>query len=133
MHPGGPFYKFKDDGVWSIPKGEFDKEDALNAAQREFKEETGTTPFGKFIPLAPIILKSGKRVYAWAVHFDFDEKLLHSNTFELEWPKGSGGKQNFPEVDRGGWFEFTAAKKKIAKAQVSFLDEAMAYIQNKCL
>src|SRR5579872_4715198 len=93
VHPGGPFFRNKDDGAWSIPKGEFlDDEEALTAAKREFEEETGKSIDGKFIPLEPIVQKSGKKVFAWAVEGDIDAETIFSNTFELEWPPKSGKK-----------------------------------------
>ena len=123
VHPGGPFFKNKDDGAWSIPKGEFlDDEEALTAAKREFEEETGASIDGKFIPLEPIIQKSGKKVYAWAVEGNIDHKTIFSNTFEIEWPPRSGKKQSFPEVDRAGWFDTETAKVKIIPAQVGLLE-----------
>src|SRR5688572_21616975 len=104
-HPGGPFYKKKDKEVWSIPKGEFkDDEDPLEAAKREFEEETGQKISGKFIELNPVKYKSGKIVYAWGVEFDFSEKNIHSNNFSIEWPPNSGKQIEFPEIDKGGWF-----------------------------
>ena len=122
-HPGGPFFKNKDIGTWSIPKGEFlDDEEALTAAKREFEEETGQSIDGKFIPLEPITQKSGKKVYAWAVEGGIDHEIIFSNTFEIEWPPGSGKKQAFPEVDRAGWFDTEVAKLKIIPAQVGLID-----------
>jgi predicted NUDIX family NTP pyrophosphohydrolase len=123
VHPGGPFFKNKDDGSWSIPKGEFlDDEEALTAAKREFEEETGQPIDGKFIPLEPIIQRSGKKVFAWAVEGDIDHETIFSNTFEIEWPPRSGKKQAFPEVDRAGWFDIETAKVKIIPAQVALID-----------
>jgi predicted NUDIX family NTP pyrophosphohydrolase len=123
VHPGGPFFKNKDNGTWSIPKGEFiDGEEALTAAKREFEEETGQPINGNFIPLEPIIQKSGKKVYAWAVEGDIDHETIFSNTFEIEWPPRSGKKQAFPEVDRAGWFDLETAKVKIIPAQVELID-----------
>ena len=107
VHPGGPFFKNKDSGVWSVPKGEFtDDEDALGAAKREFLEETGHAVDGKFIELSPVVLKSGKKVYAWAVEGDIDHENIKSNTFEIEWPPKSKRVQSFPEIDRRGlvWY-----------------------------
>ena len=106
VHPGGPFWKHKDLGSWSIPKGEHtDEEEPLKAALREFKEETGFEPNGDFKALQPVRLKSGKKVSAWAVAGDCDPEMIQSNTFEMEWPPKSGKLQHFPEVDRGGWFD----------------------------
>ena len=124
IHPGGPFFKNKDIGAWSIPKSEFlDNEDTLAAAKREFFEETGLVVDGDFIPLNPVKLKSGKKVYAWALEGDIDHENITSNLFELEWPPKSGKKQSFPEVDTAGWFNIEEARIKINKAQVAFIDE----------
>ena len=124
VHPGGPFFKNKDDGSWSIPKGEFaEEENPLDAAKREFQEETGQSIEGNFIELKPIQQKGGKTVYAWAVEGDIDHEIIVSNTFEIEWPPGSGKKQSFPEVDRGAWFDVETAKKKINAAQVGLIKE----------
>ena len=126
IHPGGPFFRNKDEGVWSIPKGEFiEGEGALAAAKREFEEETGQRIDGKFIPLDPITQKSGKKVFCWAVEGDIDHELIVSNTFEMEWPPRSGKKQTFPEVDRAGWFDVEAAKKKMNEAQVGLMDNLL--------
>ncbi len=123
-HPGGPFFKNKDDGAWTIPKGEMDEgEDPLMAAKREFKEETGKEINGKFIPLNPIKYKSGKIVYAWAVEGDIDPSLLKCNTFKLEWPPKSGKHIDVPELDRAEWFTVDKGRKKIIAAQSAFLDE----------
>src|ERR1700733_10588544 len=115
VHPGGPFFKNKDAGAWSIPKGEFlDDEDALVAAKREFFEETGQAiSNGKFIPLKPVQLKSGKIVHAWAIEGDIDHETITSNLFEMEWPPKSGRMQSFPEIDRAGWFDVDEARIKI--------------------
>lgn len=127
VHPGGPFYKNKDLGCWTIPKGEFDvDEDALAAAQREFTEETGLVITGNFIPLKPIKQKSGKTVHAWAVAGDIDVDKIISNTFEIEWPPKSGKMQAFAEIDRGEWFDYETAIQKIYPAQIALLDEVKA-------
>ena len=124
VHPGGPFWKNKDAGAWSIPKGEFsDDEDPLQAAKRELKEETGLTVDGNFIKLNPIKQKAGKMVYAWAIEADVDVSTIKSNEFEMEWPPRSGKKQKFPEVDRAEWFDLTTAKEKINAAQAALLNE----------
>jgi len=124
VHPGGPFFKNKDLGAWSIPKGEFlDDEDALAAAKREFEEETGKTIEGDFIELKPVKLKSGKTVHAWAVEGDINHETITSNSFEIEWPPKSGKKRSFPEIDRADWFEVEEAKAKINLAQAGFIDE----------
>jgi len=126
IHPGGPFYTKKDVGIWSIPKGEIDKgEDPLAAALREFEEETGCTPFGAFIPLSPVTQKGGKTVIAWAAEGGCDAETIRSNTFTLEWPPRSGTMQEFPEVDRAGWFTVEEAKQKLHPAQVALLDELL--------
>lgn len=124
VHPGGPFWKNRDAGSWTIPKGEFkNDEPALDAAVREFREETGVTLKGHFQALSPIRQKGGKRVYAWAIAGDLDPAKLVSNTFELEWPKGSGKSTTYPEVDRGAWFPLAEARRYINPAQIPFLDE----------
>lgn len=124
VHPGGPFWENKDLGIWSIPKGELDEnEDHLTAARREFQEETGHTVSGDFITLAPVKLRSGKVVFAWAVEGDLDPDKLASNMFEMEWPPNSGKKAKFPEIDRGAWFDLDAAKQKINPAQSALIDE----------
>jgi len=123
-HPGGPFWKNKDAGVWTIPKGEFtNDEPALDAAIREFGEETGHKLKGPFQPLSPIRQKGGKRVYAWASAGDLDPATIVSNTFEIEWPRRSGKQLTFPEVDRGGWFTLESARRMINPAQIALLEE----------
>jgi predicted NUDIX family NTP pyrophosphohydrolase len=123
VHPGGPRWAHKDAGAWSIPKGEYvEPEEPLDAAQREFEEETGGKARGPFIELGTIRQKSGKLVTAWACEGEFDPSTLTSNTFEMEWPKGSGKKQMFPEVDRAEWLSIAAAKEKINPAQLPLLD-----------
>lgn len=123
VHPGGPFYATKDDGAWTIPKGEFGHEDPLEAAQREFKEETGFEARGPFLMLGTLKQAGGKLVSAWAFEGDCDPAKLKSNTFEMEWPRGSGTVVKFPEVDRGAWFTLRQAGMKILAAQKGFLDE----------
>ncbi len=123
-HPGGPFFANKDDGAWSIPKGEIDPgEDLLAAARREFAEEVGFEPAGPFIELAPVTQKGGKVVHAWAVEGDCDPAAARSNTFTMEWPPRSGRQAEFPEIDRVAWFDPAAARRKIKQAQVAFIDE----------
>jgi predicted NUDIX family NTP pyrophosphohydrolase len=130
VHPGGPYWAKKDLGAWSIPKGELSEgEDRLNAAKREFQEETGFPPEGNFIALTPIKQPGGKVVYAWAVRGDCDAKTLVSNTFSMEWPPRSGKRQEFPEVDRAEWFTMAVAKEKILKGQVGFLEELRLKIE----
>ena len=117
-HMGGPFWARKDQGAWSIPKGEFvEGEEPLAAAQREFAEETGCHATGPFVPLTPITQRGGKRVYAWAVEGNCDPAQLSSNTFSMEWPPQSGRQQDFPEVDRAAWFAIPVALEKILSAQ----------------
>jgi len=124
VHPGGPYWAKKDLGAWSIPKGECaEDEDRLDAAKREFQEETGFLPEGNFIALTPIKQPGGKLVHAWAFKGDCDAEAIVSNTFSIEWPPRSGKRQAFPEVDRAEWFTIDAAKKKILKGQVGFLEE----------
>ncbi len=122
MHPGGPFWRRKDAGAWSIPKGEVDEhEDALAAARREFVEETGAAVDGPFAPLPPCRLASGKVVEAFAVEADLDVARMHSNTFELEWPPRSGRTASFPEVDRHGYFTLDDAALKLGLGQRALL------------
>ena len=124
VHPGGPFFRNKDDGSWTIPKGEvLDGEDLLTAARREFEEETGQAIDGKFTALNPIKQKGGKIVHAWAVEGDIDHTAIKSNNFEIEWPPRSGKQQSFPEVDRAEWFDVDTAKIKINPAQVRLIEE----------
>jgi predicted NUDIX family NTP pyrophosphohydrolase len=130
VHPGGPFWRNKDEGAWTIPKGEFDEtEDPLAAARREFEEETGSEPpGGPYISLKPIKQKNGKIVHAWAVEGDFDPGELHSNSFVCEWPPKSGRTEKFPEVDRAEWFTPDVAKKKMLTGQPGLIDELLALI-----
>ena len=124
VHPGGPFWKNKDSGAWSIPKGEFDKhEDPLRAARREFHEETGCSVDGSFIALTPVRQAGGKRVHAWAVEGDCEAESIRSNSFTIEWPPRSGQRKDFLEVDRAGWFSLELAREKIIKGQLMLLDE----------
>lgn len=130
VHPGGPFWARKDDGAWSIPKGEFeDDEEPLAAARREFAEETGTTVDGDFIELRPVRLPSGKIVHAWAVRADFEPARLRSNTFTTQWPPKSGQLREFPEVDRAAWFTLEAARAKIQPGQLPLLDQLDALLR----
>jgi predicted NUDIX family NTP pyrophosphohydrolase len=124
IHPGGPLWLKKDEGAWSIPKGEIeDGEDPLAAARREFNEELGSPVSGEFIELAPIRQASGKLVHAWALEGDFDPATLTSGLFSMEWPPRSGRQQHFPEVDRAEWFTIGEARRKINKAQIALLDQ----------
>lgn len=123
VHPGGPFWARRDQGAWSIPKGEFEGEDPLAAARREFEEELGVPVVGDFFSLAPLRQRGGKLVHAWAVRGDFDPALLRSNTFTMEWPPRSGRQATFPEVDRAAWFSLAEAREKLLPAQAPLLDE----------
>lgn len=126
VHPGGPFWAKKDDGAWSIPKGEFDNnEDPLEAAKREFKEETGKDITAELLPLTPLKQKSGKVIYAFAGNQDLDEQKITSNTFSIEWPPRSGKMVEFPEIDRGEWFTVAIAKEKLSGSQENFIDELL--------
>ena len=129
-HPGGPFWKKKDDGAWTIPKGEIGEgEEPLAAARREFEEEIGVRIAGDFIELQPIRQRSGKIVHAWAVAGDCDPSCVRSNLFSMEWPPKSGRQAEFPEVDRAAWFSLADARKKILSGQVPLLDEPEALLR----
>jgi predicted NUDIX family NTP pyrophosphohydrolase len=118
VHPGGPYWKLKDDGVWTLPKGNVEPgEDVLAAAIREFTEETGLVPEEPFISLGEIRHRSGKRVHAWAFRGTCDPASIRSNSFEIEWPPKSGRREKFPEVDRAAFFTVTAARQKILPAE----------------
>jgi predicted NUDIX family NTP pyrophosphohydrolase len=122
-HPGGPFWRAKDEQAWSIPKGEYEPpEDPLDAARREFNEETGFDATPPFLPLGEVVQKSGKRISAWAFEGDCDPTRLRCNVFELEWPPRSGRRQSYPEVDRVEWFSLEDARRKIIPAQRPLLD-----------
>jgi predicted NUDIX family NTP pyrophosphohydrolase len=130
VHPGGPYWKNKDTGVWTIPKGEFDdKESAIDAAKREMEEETGIKLDGDFFELTPVKQKSGKWVYAFAKEYDLDISLIKSNEFEMEWPPKSGVKKMFPEIDKAGWFDIRTAKEKIIAAQWGLVEELINRLQ----
>jgi predicted NUDIX family NTP pyrophosphohydrolase len=129
VHPGGPFFKNKDLGVWTIPKGEFVGESPLEAARRELTEETGFTARGPFIELNPVKQKGGKWVYAWATEADVDAGEIKSNTFTMTF--GGGRSQEFPEVDRAGWFPVEEAKQKIIEAQARLIDELVRKLGNE--
>ena len=137
VHPGGPFWAKRDDGAWSIPKGEYaDGEDPLAAARREFEEELGSALPGdaelraqwghdfrpEYAMLGEVRQKNGKRVAAWAAEGDLDASAARSNTFEMEWPPRSGRRQEFPEIDRAEWFTLAQAREKLLPAQAAFLD-----------
>jgi predicted NUDIX family NTP pyrophosphohydrolase len=129
VHPGGPFWKNKDAGAWSIPKGEFKEvEEPLLAAIREFKEETGHELTGNPIELTPIKQKGGKWVYAWAVEGDIDAEAIISNSFEIEWPYNSGKWQTYPEVDKAAWFDIQEAKIKINAGQIPLIEDLLTKI-----
>jgi predicted NUDIX family NTP pyrophosphohydrolase len=122
VHPGGPFWAKKDDGVWSIPKGLYEDELALDAAKREFEEETGCKPQGDFIALGSFAQPGGKIISAWALEGDFDLAAFRSNLFAMEWPPKSGRMTEFPEADRAGWFTSVEALRKIVKGQVPIVN-----------
>jgi predicted NUDIX family NTP pyrophosphohydrolase len=129
-HPGGPFFHNKDEGAWSIPKGEPDAgEDLLATAQREFEEETGLKPQRPFLPLTPIQQKGGKIVHGWAFQGDCDVTTVTSNNFRMEWPPKSGRQAEFPEIDRVEFFDFQAAMKKIKAGQDQMLQELQAILE----
>ncbi|MDT3405523.1 NUDIX domain-containing protein [Mucilaginibacter terrae] len=125
VHPGGPYYVRKDDGVWSIPKGEYaEDEEPLTAAKREFEEETGLPVNGSiFVPLKPIKQKGGKMVHAWAVEGNADHEKIVSNTFKMEYPYKSGKWIDVPEIDRANWFTVEEARIKINPAQIALIEE----------
>lgn len=127
VHPGGPFWTSRDLGAWSIAKGEYlPNEDPFDAARRELTEETGLEARGPFVPLTPLQQPSGKVITAWAMEADFDPVALHSNTFTMEWPRGSGRQREFPEVDRAAWFSCDEARQHILAGQRGFVDELCA-------
>ncbi len=131
VHPGGPFWRRKDDGAWSIPKGLFEEnESPLDAAKREFKEETGFEAEGSFIDLGSIKQSSKKIVHIWALESDIDETKITSNKFSMEWPKNSGYLREYPEIDRAGWFNIYQAKKKIQRGQAGFIDRLISKLQS---
>jgi len=131
-HPGGPYFVNKDEGDWSIPKGEpGPDEDLLLTAQREFEEETGLKPTGPFIPLTPVKQKGGKLVHAWAFVGDCDPTAINSNTFTMEWPPKSGQQRQFPEIDRAEFFDLATARRKIKSGQVGLLDELETSLNTK--
>ena len=126
VHPGGPLWTKKDVGAWSIPKGEFDEEEPLLAAKREFQEETGfDPPPGEYLPLKKVRQKSGKIVHAWAIEGEVDAEQVHSNDFEMQWPPRSGKVQAFPEIDRAAWFSVDEALQKINPGQAGLIQELL--------
>jgi predicted NUDIX family NTP pyrophosphohydrolase len=129
VHPGGPFFKNKDDGHWSIPKGEYlEDEDPLSAAKREFSEETGQQVTGDFTDLGSVKLKSCKVIRAFAVEGDMNHERIESNLFEMDWPPRSGKMHSFPEVDRAAWFTPDEARVKLNAAQIKFVDNLIISI-----
>lgn len=130
VHPGGPFWKNKDDGAWSFPKGEFTEgEDPLACALRELEEETGCRAHAHPMPLGEVKQKGGKIVHLWGLEGDCDAEAIRSNTFMVEWPPRSGRRQPFPEVDRAGWFAPDDARRKLLEAQRVFVDRLLAATQ----
>ncbi|MEJ5961876.1 NUDIX domain-containing protein [Pedobacter immunditicola] len=131
VHPGGPFFRRKDEGWWTIPKGEpLENEEPLDNALREFEEETGYRLAGDFIKLKPVTQKGGKKVECWAVKGNLDPETIVCNTFEMEWPPRSGKLQSFPEIDKAAWFDFKHAQVKINERQLAFLEELSLIIDS---
>jgi predicted NUDIX family NTP pyrophosphohydrolase len=132
VHPGGPFWRRRDLGAWSIPKGEYAAgEEPEAAARREFTEETGYAPHGILHPLGELRQRGGKIVTAFATAGDFEAATLLSNTFEMEWPPGSGRVQLFPEIDRAEWFSVPEAREKIVAGQRPFLDRLEQFLATR--
>lgn len=132
VHPGGPYWKSKDAGAWSVPKGNLEEgEDALQTAKRELQEETGCCIEGDFMPLTSLKQPGGKLVHVWAVEGDFDVQRFKSNSFRLEWPPKSGQYEDFPEVDRAGWFTIPEAIEKLLRGQRGFLEELLLGIDER--
>jgi predicted NUDIX family NTP pyrophosphohydrolase len=130
VHPGGPFWRNKDEGAWSIPKGEMDEgEDAASAARREFLEETGYAVSSQLQPLGGIRQRGGKRVAAFAAEGNLDADVIKSNMFEIEWPPKGGRMKSFPEIDRAAWFDLPVARVKILESQRSLLDRLAELVQ----
>lgn len=130
VHPGGPFWARKDEGAWSIPKGEYDAgEEPMAAARREFEEELGCPPpDAEPLPLGEVVQKAGKHILAFALEGDLDPAAIRSNTFEMEWPPRSGQMKTFPEVDRAAWFPIAVARSRINPAQAAFLDRLLDHL-----
>jgi len=123
VHPGGPFWAKKDEGAWTVPKGEPEEGEALlDTALREFCEEVGFRPEGPYLELPPVKQAGGKVVHCWMAEGDCDPSSLTGHSFEMEWPPRSGKRQQFPEVDRAAWFTLQEARRRINKAQAAFLD-----------
>ncbi|MFA6151995.1 MAG: NUDIX domain-containing protein [Chitinophagaceae bacterium] len=130
VHPGGPYFTKRNEGWWTVPKGEINNgEEPLACAIREFREETGFGVSGDFIELKPITQKAGKVVHCWALEFDIDAGKIISNTFKIEWPPNSGSTKSFPEIDKARWFEMDEAKLLINERQADFLTELAAIIK----
>jgi predicted NUDIX family NTP pyrophosphohydrolase len=130
VHPGGPFWAKKDDGAWSIPKGEFaEGEDPVAAARRELAEETGLVTEGELRPLGSVKQAGGKVVHGWALEGNLDASAIRSNTFSMEWPPRSGRMQQFPEVDRAAWFSIDEARIKLLQGQLPLLDALIALVR----
>ena len=131
VHPGGPYWENKDEGVWSIPKGLFEENEApLEAARREFAEETGFEAEGDFIGLGELVQPSKKIVHVWALEDDLDTTRIRSNTFTLEWPPNSGRFEDYPEIDRGQWFDIAEARRKITKGQLEFINRLIERLES---
>jgi predicted NUDIX family NTP pyrophosphohydrolase len=131
-HPGGPFWAHRDDGAWTIPKGALNADEPLlDAARREFEEETGLRPTGPFLPLGSIRQKAGKTVHAWAWEGDADPARVTSNSMRTEWPRGSGQWLTFPEVDRCAWFDPATARVKLNAAQAEFVERLEAVLRGE--
>lgn len=130
-HPGGPYFVKKDEGAWTIPKGEPDTDEGLLAtAQREFEEETGIKPAGPLIPLKPIQQRGGKIVHAWAFEGDCDPGSITCNAFVIEWPPRSGRQMEFPEIDRVEFFDLDMARRKIKAGQEGLIDELASLLKS---
>lgn len=128
-HPGGPFWARRDEGAWTIPKGGVEPgESPLDAARREFVEETGIEPGSEFIPLGSVRQRAGKIVHAWAWEGDADPAAIASNTTETEWPRGSGRHITYPEVDRCAWFSPEEARRRMNAAQAAFVDRLLEHL-----
>ena len=130
-HPGGPYWRGKDEGAWSIPKGVVESGDVLACAKREFNEETGLIAEGPLVALTPLRQKSGKTVHAFALEADFNLTAFSSNTFEMEWPPRSGKLASFPEIDRIAYFKLGTARKKILPGQRAFIEELVGRLGGK--
>ena len=130
-HPGGPYWRDRDEGAWSIPKGNVESDDVLACAKREFNEETGLVATGPFVALTPQRQKSGKMVHAFAFEADFDLAAFTSNMFEMEWPPHSGKRQSFPEVDRIAYFSLATARRKILPGQRPFIEELVQRLKEE--